>query len=319
VSELSMRALGRSGAPVSSLGVGGYLGLLDDAGASDEQRVEAAVEAVRRAVDLGVRYFDTSPAYGDAERYLGRGLAALPAGERQQLTVSTKVGTHPERPRRYDADSVKWCFERSQELLGRIDIVYVHDPGSDEDVDRILGAGGAFDALEELKAQGTIRGLGLGVRNHRFLRRAVDSGRCDAILPSYDYHPLRTTVAPVLAHAAARGVGVANASPYNAGLLAGIDLDEASRRRAPQDADLARARQLWAWCQERDLDLGVLAVQHNLRCPDIHTVLVGPRTAAEVEGCVRHATTPVPDWVWEELEIFVTKLRPPAAPGGETQ
>ena len=55
--------------------------------------------------------------------------------------------------------------------------------------------------------------LGLGVRRHRFLRRVIDSGSCDAILPSYDYHPLRTSAGPLIEWAAARGVGVANASP----------------------------------------------------------------------------------------------------------
>jgi len=317
VGELAMAALGRTGVPVSNLGVGGYLGSLRDPEASDEQCIAAAIAAVRRAVDLGVRYFDTSPGYGEAERRLGHGLRALSPAQRDRLTVSTKVGTHPERRQEYGRDAVRWSFERSGELLGRIDVVYVHDPTDDEHMDRILGGGGAFEALAELRSQGVIRALGLGVRRHRFLRRAVDDGRCDAILPSYDYHPLRTTAAPVLAHAAASRVGVANASPYNAGLLAGIDLDEAAARRAPRDADLARAQQLWTWCRERDVDLGVLAVQHNLRCPDIDTVLVGPRTVDEVEGCVRHATTALPDGIWEELGSFVGNLEPAAAPGGE--
>lgn len=319
MSELPQRYLGRTEVPVSCLGVGGYLGALRDADATDEKRIEAAIEAVRRAVDLGIRYFDTSPGYGDAERYLGHGLRALARAERDLLTVSTKVGTHPQRQHGYDTDGVQWCFARSVELLGRVDIVYVHDPNSDEHMDGILGPGGAFEALEQLRSQGTIRALGLGVRNHRFLRRAIDDGRCDAILPSYDYHPLRTTASSVLTQAASQGVGVANGSPYNAGLLAGIALDEAAARRQPHDADMARAVQLLNWCRERDVDLGALAVQHNLRCADIDAVLVGPRTAAEVEDCVRHATAEVPEHIWEELKVFVDELEPAAAPGGEVQ
>ncbi|MFH1571276.1 MAG: aldo/keto reductase, partial [Gemmatimonadota bacterium] len=290
--------------------------------ATEEQCVQAAVEAVARAVELGVRYFDTSPAYGPdgaAERYLGRGLQHLPLATRSGLTVSTKVGTHPERRQQYDGDAVRWSFERSRELLGRIDVVYVHDPGSDAHLDQILGPGGAFEALEQLRAQGEIRALGLGVRNHRFLRRVIDSGRCDAILPSYDYHPLRTSAGPLIEWAAARGVGVANASPYNAGLLAGIDLDEAARRRPPHDVDLARARQLAAWCRQRRVDLGALAVQHSLRNPHIHTVLVGPRTAAEVASCVRHAETALAEEQWQEFSVFAADLQPPPAPGGEAQ
>ena len=317
---IPLRPFGGTGIAVSALGVGGFLGLLDDPSAADTDCEAAAVAAVRTAVDLGVRYFDTSPAYGNgrAERHLGLGLADLSSDEREALVVSTKVGTHPDRRHQYDA--VRWSLERSLELLfcDRVDIVYVHDPASDEHMDRILAPGGAVDALTDMRQQGVIRAIGLGVRNHRFLRRAIDSGRFDAILPSYDYHPLRST-ARALMEEAARGLGVASASPYNAGLLAGIDLDEAARRRPPRDADLERARQLLQWCRRRSIDLGVLAVQFVLRCDSAHTVLVGPRTADEVADNVRHAVTELADDTWADLETFVSDLQPPAAPGGEAQ
>ena len=231
---LDRRILGRTGIEVTSLGVGGFLGLLLDPEATPAQCEEAGVEAVRRAVELGVRYFDTSPAYGNglSEGHLGAGLAALDPQVRAGLTVSTKVGTHPERRYAYGADDVRWCFETSRERLGAIDVVLVHDPAADEHLDTILGPGGAFDALEELKAAGEIRAIGLGVRPHRFLRRAMESGRADVILPSYDYHLIRRSAAPLLAEAAAAGVGVINGSPYQSGLLAGVDLGrEASRWR----------------------------------------------------------------------------------------
>ena len=299
--------------------MGGFLGLLLDPEATPVQCEEAGVEAVRRAVELGVRYFDTSPAYGNgaSERHLAAGLAALDPATRASLTVSTKVGTHAERRHAYGADDVRWCFDRSRELLGAIDVVLVHDPASDEHLDTILGPGGAFDALEELKAGGRIRAIGLGVRSHRFLRRAMESGRADVILPSYDYHLVRRSAAPLLAEAAAAGVGVINGSPYQAGLLAGIDLDEEARRWRPGNADLARARRIAAWCGERGLDVGAVAVQFSLREPRIDATLVGPRTVDEVESCLRHATTELPEEIWEELEDFLAGLQPPPAPGGE--
>ena len=318
---LPRRQLGRTGVTVTALGTGGYLGELPDPNAPESAREAAAIEAVRRAVDLGIGYFDTSPAYGKngtAERYLGLGLGELSDHGREAITVSTKVGTHPQRRQQYDADSVRWSFDRSTEILGRIDIVYVHDPTADEHMDQILGPGGAFQALEELRDAGVIRALGLGVRKHRFLRRAIHTGRCDVILPSYDYHPLRTSAGPIFRLASEHGVGVANGSPYDAGLLAGIDLDEAASRRGPAGPDLERARQLWVWCQERSIDLGVLAVQHNLRNSNIDSVLVGPRPAEEVEENVRHATTDLPDDIWPELEEFTGVLRPSASPGGES-
>jgi hypothetical protein len=121
MASLRRRILGRTGVEVTELGVGGYIGALTDESASDAQRQDAAI-------DLGVRYFDTSPAYGTAERYLGAALSTLSVDVRAQLTVSTKVGTHPERRNAYAAGDVRWCYEMSHALLGRIDIVYVHDP-----------------------------------------------------------------------------------------------------------------------------------------------------------------------------------------------
>ena len=52
-----------------------------------------------------------------------------------------------------------------------------HFPRCTDHMDEIIGPGGAFEALEGLKAEGRIRALGLGVRNHRFLRRAIETGR----------------------------------------------------------------------------------------------------------------------------------------------
>ena len=109
--------LGRSGIETTALGVGGHLGLLTDSNDPAQRRAEA-IRAVRRATELGVRYFDTSPMYGsgESELYLGAGLAALDGEMRAQLTVSTKVGTHPDRPHAYGADDVRWCYENSRQI-----------------------------------------------------------------------------------------------------------------------------------------------------------------------------------------------------------
>jgi aryl-alcohol dehydrogenase-like predicted oxidoreductase len=331
---LPRRRLGRTGLELSVVGAGGWLGLPVDpqlvaggnapwgAVTSDAALKEAtAVAGVRRAIELGINYFDTAPMYseGEAERVLGLGLRALSAAERAAIVVSTKVGCHPERPYQYDAASIHWSLEQSLRKLysDRVDVVYIHDPRSDAHMDQMLGAGGAVEALEGLKRQGVVGAIGLGVRIHRFLRRAIDSGRFDAILPSYDHTPVRNTLSALIDHAAAHDVGVVYGSPYLAGLLAGLNPDEAAQRRpADSPADLARARALWQWANARGLDLGALAMQYSLRNPNITVVLAGPRDAAEVEANVRHATTPLPAEVWAELEAFSATL-PPAGPGGE--
>lgn len=314
---LPVQSFGRSGIETTAIGVGGHLGLLNDSDDPTRRRDEG-IRAVQRAVELGVRYFDTSPMYGacEAEQNLGAGLASLDAETRAGLTISTKVGTHPERRNHYGAADVRWCYDNSREILGPIDIVFVHDPSSDADMETILGPGGAFEVLESLRAAGEIGAIGLGNRNHRWQRQVIDSGRADVILPSYDYHPIRQSLQPLLDHAAAAGVGVVNGSPYQAGLLAGIDLDVAVARRG-EIPDIERARQIYAWCAQRGIEVGALAVQFSMRDPRIGATLVGPRTVAEIEANMRHATTPLADDIWEEFGQFLGGLQPAPEPGGE--
>jgi hypothetical protein len=57
----------------------------------------------------------------------------------------------------------------------------------------VFAARGALDALEHLKEQKVIGAIGLGQRRHDWHRRAVESGRFDAILTYNDFHPVRTT------------------------------------------------------------------------------------------------------------------------------
>lgn len=312
--------LGRTGFEVTILGVGGWLGLLDDGQAPKAVREKAAIEAVLRAVELGINYFDTAPDYGggEAERHLGLGLRELSKEKRDKLVVSTKVGTHPKRRQEYDRDAIRFSFGRSRQVLGceRIDIIHIHDPSTDAHMDEIMGKDGAVEAVEELKEEGLVGAVGLGVRTHRFLRRAIESGRFDVILPSYDYSPIRNSVQPVIELAVERGVGVINGSPYCAGLLAGLDPEEANRRRGNEGADVERAKRIWQFCQEHQVDIGALAVQYSLRNEGISTTLAGPRTSEEVEGNFRHATEVLPEGIWEELKGFL-ELMGPASPGGE--
>lgn len=332
-STLPRRRLGRTGLELSVVAAGGWIGLPYDAQTQahgpvwggvtpdDALKEATAIAAVRRALELGINYFDTAPMYsgGEAERVLGLGLRALSRAERAGVFVSTKAGHHPARRFQYDAASVHWSLEQSLRHLhsDRLDIVYIHDPQTGAHMAQMLGPGGAVEALEGLKRQGVVGAIGLGVRTFRFLRQAIDSGRFDAILPSYDHTPIRNTLGPLLAHAAAHNVGVVYGSPYLAGLLAGLDPDVAAQRRpADSAADLARARALWRWARAREVDLGALAMQYSLRHPHITVVLAGPRDAAEVEANVRHATAPLPAGVWDALDAFTATL-PPAGPGGE--
>src|ERR1700730_864603 len=83
---LPVRQLGRSGLTVSAVGFGamslaGVYGPADDA---------ESVQTLRRALDLGVTFFDTADSYGDgrSERLLGQAID----GRRNEIVVATKFG-----------------------------------------------------------------------------------------------------------------------------------------------------------------------------------------------------------------------------------
>src|SRR5688572_9255832 len=89
---LPQRRLGRTDFEIAALGMGaGWIGELP--GVPEPEGDEIAVAAVRRAIDLGINYFDTAPSYrsGRSERRLG---LALRDGWRDRVRLATKAGTH---------------------------------------------------------------------------------------------------------------------------------------------------------------------------------------------------------------------------------
>src|SRR5262245_28817557 len=103
------RVLGKSGLEVSELGFGGLFASALGPG------FEASKRAVFRAVDLGIDYFDTAPAYADSEEVLGRILREVPV----PLVLSTKLGGRPQPFDPRDGAALRRSFEESLRLLGR--------------------------------------------------------------------------------------------------------------------------------------------------------------------------------------------------------
>lgn len=315
-----LRSFGATGMVVSPLGIGnGSLGCTESA-ADGAERDAHAVDALHAAISAGITYVDTCPQYrdGESDRRVGMGLSN---GLRDTVVLAAKVGTHPDLPGDFGGKAVDWTVERDLEALqtDRLDVVFFHDP---DDMNDILRPGGGLDHLETWKARGTIGAIGLAVQNHSFQRMAMATGRFDAVLLPYDYNLIRRTAEPILDRAAERGVAVVNASPFQQGLLAGTNPDEANRVRLATNSwparsgDLAVARILWQWSREREVDLRALAVQFCMREERIATTLVGPRSRSEIDEVIASANTPIDQEHWDELEDLLDRL-PAPSPGGE--
>ncbi len=274
-----------------------------------------AQATVRAAWAHGIRLFDTAPLYGYglSEQRLGRALAGLP---RAELTVSTKVGRLlvdgdpgptifagvPARRPVFDfsRDGVRRSVEASLTRLGldRLDIVHVHDP-DDHEHDALAGA---LPALIELRDEGVVGAVGCGMNQVELLHRFVDRVDLDVILLAGRWSLLDHAPAAraLLDRCVERGVGVLAGGVLNSGLLAGGDTFD----YGPADAErLAAAGRLRDRCTHHGVGLLDVAVQFPLRHPAVRTVLVGARSAAELDADLAASSTRIPDELWADLGL----------------
>ncbi len=264
-----------------------------------------AVAAINRAVELGIAYIDTSPGYGESERRIG--LAFKNDSKlRQNFFLATKTGTGAvdgTKPdwSRYGTDWTYRSVENSLKLLNTdwIDLMQIHDPG---DLEPALVRDGALSALKDLKEQGVIRAIGLGVRSHEFLLQAIEHGDFDTILTYADFNLVRQTARDILFPAAEKhDVGVVLGSPILFGLLSNRTEEKLKRHRR-SDEESERTRQLSQWAQERNVKLMSLALQYCLREPRVSVVLVGTRNVEQVEELVSSVLDQLPENIWDELD-----------------
>lgn len=260
--------LGNTGRTVSRLGFGGapagltnYLGSYSPADTVQRRRV---IEALQRAVDLGVTYFDTAPAYGDgaSEAIYGEVLGDL--GDK--IFVATKVLTH--------VSDVRASVEGSLERLRRdaLDLVQLHgDSYSEAQVDVFLAPGGLVAQLEALQAEGLIRYLGFTTEdNNPAVYRFIQSGRFDVIQMCYNFlyqHPAEwTRPFGSMFEAENAGMGVVTMRTVTSGLF-----------------------QRWVqWVNpENTFDYTPALLQFVLSNPKVDVALVGMRDAEIVEANVR--------------------------------
>ena len=303
-------------------------------------RDEEAVQTVRHALALGVRYIDTAPHYGNglSEHRVG---AALRGIERESFVISTKVGrllsADPDAPRDqhgyigvlpfrqrfdYSRDGALRSIEDSLQRLGleRIDIALIHDidaftHGAEDQPLRFREAmDGAYRALAQLKAAGTISAVGLGVNDWRVCLDALKHGDFDGFLLAGRYTLIdQSAFAELLPACQRRGVSIILGGPYNSGILArGAVAGATFDYRPAPPAILERVRALSEICSAFGVPLPAAALQFPLGHPAIATVLPGARSPAEVEANLRFAAHPIPADFWAALRD--AKLLAPEVP-----
>ena len=167
------RVLGRTGVrvPIFGLGGAGQTPLSWDGAERD------AVAIIERALELGIRYFDTAASYGPSEDYLGK---VLPT-HRSKLFLASKTDVK-------DRDGAWRELERSLKRLktDHLDLWQLHHVSFRQELDTIFGSGGAIQALVEAREQKLVRFVGITGHHDP-----------DVIAEGLRRYPFHTTLIPV--------------------------------------------------------------------------------------------------------------------------
>jgi D-threo-aldose 1-dehydrogenase len=279
---------------------------------------DEAHRVVEAAWNAGIRFFDTAPLYGHglAERRLGAVLRTKP---RDEFVLATKVGrllragALPEAGQSYvdvppvnpvfdfSYDGVMRSVEESLERLGldRIDVLHIHDP--DAHFEEALG--GAYRALDRLRAEGSIGAVGAGMNQWEMPAQFARAADFDCFLLAGRYTLLdRSGARELLPLCLERGIAIIAGGVFNSGILANPRPGGTFNYQAAPPDVVARAQELAAICERRGVELKAAAIQFPLRHPAVASVLTGCRSVAEIDENVSLFETPIPEELWKELD-----------------
>ncbi|KAJ0967751.1 hypothetical protein J5N97_024668 [Dioscorea zingiberensis] len=284
MAKLEKRELGRTGLNLSCVGFGASpLGNVFGPVSRDD-----ALAAVRRALDLGINFFDTSPYYGGtvSEMVLGDCLRELGV-PRDEIIVSTKCGRYADGFD-FSAERITKSVDESLQRLklDYVDILQCHDIefGS---LDQIVSE--TIPALQKLKEAGKIRfigitGLPLGIFTYVLDR--VPPGSVDVVLSYCHYSINDSTLVDLLPYLKSKGVGVISASPLAMGLLT----ENGPPEWHPASSELKSACRAAAnHCKDKGKNISKLALQYSLTNKEVSSILVGMNSVKQVEENVAAA------------------------------
>ena len=330
---ITTSAISGTGARVSRLGLGSAsLGNL-----YRPTTDETALETMGRASDGGISFFDTAPHYGQglAERRIGRYLNETAT----RISLSTKVGRvlnpivrpapgterfgfvdgDPFEPVfDYSYDGIMKAFNSSLERLGvdQVDILLTHDLGKSthgEDHDHhfktFLKTG--YSALAQLKEEGRVKAIGLGVNEWQICESVLTYADLDVVLLAGRYTLLeQTAIESFLPLCQKLDVSVIAGGPFNSGILTG---GSAYNYGPAPEQIKEKVKRLRAVCDAHGVPLAAAAIQFPLSHPSIVSIVAGMADPSEVGSNLALFEREIPASLWSDLKT--EGLIHPAVPG----
>jgi len=297
------RPLGNTGMNVSEISfgtwaIGGSWGKTDDA---------ESLNALARAIDAGVNFFDTADVYGNghAEELLGKAVKG-----RDDILIATKFcrGANIHDPAVYTYESVRRFCEASLRRLGRdrIDLYQVHCPPTD-----IIRSGEVFGVLDRLRGEGLIREYGVSVESVEEGLIALQYPNVKALQVIFNIFRQKPAE-ELFPKAHAQGVGILARIPLASGLLTGKFTEQTTfepddhrnfNRNGeafnvgetfaglPFETGVRLSREL-TWIGEGRGSMAAAAIRWVLDNPHISCVIPGFKTVAQVEANLAAAAVP---------------------------
>lgn len=329
---LPTRRLGDPGFDVTTLGLGtwaiGGPGWAYSWGPQDDGR---SLAAMRRAVELGVNWIDTAPAYGlgHAERLVGRLLKELPRAERPLVFTKCGLAWDPADPGREPArdlrpESIRRECEASLARLGveSIDLYQFHWPDATGTPLEY-----SWEEMIRLRDQGKIRAAGVCNFDLGSLAICEHLRHVDSLQAPFSLIRREAALADI-PWCAQRGTAVLAYSPMQSGLLSGAFSAARTERLAPDDwrranpefrsprleRNLALAGALRPIAQRRGVSVGAVAVAWAIGWPGVTAAIVGAREPRQVDDWIEAARLELSEADKAELAAAITHTGAGAGP-----
>ena len=332
---INKNILGKTGIEVSVIGFGGApLGDLFEN--LDDQ---VCYDTLKKSLNNGINFFDTSPFYGFglSEHRIGNYLKSI---RRKDFVLCTKVGRYmtPENPNRinrgvfkgglnfspnldYSYDGVMKSFEQSLLRLGlsEIDICLIHDVdkwthGDEVEMYFKEAMNGAYKALEKLKSEKVIKGIGVGLNESDMCARFAEAGDFDCMILAGRYSLLEQGALDVFFPLARqKKIGVILAGVFNSGILIkGVGENSTYDYKGIPDHIAKKYFEIDKICKEFEVPIGAAALQFCNANSVVSTMILGMDNPSQINENINLLNYKIDKEFW--LKLIKKQLIDPKSP-----
>ena len=211
----------------------------------------------------------------------------------------------------YTYDGTMRAFEDSLQRMNleRMDICFIHDidvfTRGDEQPEVFAQAmDGCYKALDDLRSQGVVKAIGVGVNEWEVCHEALKQRDFDCFLLAGRYTLLeQDSLNEFLPLCEERGAAVVVGGGFNSGILATGAVEGAKYNYAPAPEDIMnKVRKIEAVCAEHNVPLPAAALQFVVAHPAIPSFIAGTRTVEQLQKNLEWFSHPIPGEFWADLK-----------------